>query len=151
MGALFAPDAPMSSDAVALVEVGIAVMLLVGMFVIRRGHVRAHMYIQSSMVLLNIPIVLIWMLPRYYASVLPGLPGEFSGAFYWVPTLMLIAGIAAEALGVYIVLVAATSLLPERFRFRRYKLWMRTELALWWSVVVLGLSTYYVWYFQGGS
>ena len=62
------------SDVVLLVEIAIAFMLIVGMFVVRRGHIRAHMYIQSSMVLVNIPIVLIWMVPEYTQWVLPGSP-----------------------------------------------------------------------------
>ncbi|MGC2034231.1 MAG: hypothetical protein WA761_02155 [Thermoplasmata archaeon] len=134
------------SDVVLLVEIAIAFMLIVGMFVVRRGHIRAHMYIQSSMVLVNIPIVLIWMVPEYTQWVLPGIPHDIGQQFYWVPTLMLVAGIAAEALGVFILLVAGTNWIPERLRFRRYKLWMRSELLLWWLVVLLGISTYYVWY-----
>lgn len=41
--------------------------------------------------------------------------------------------------------------MPERFRFRRYKLWMRTELALWWGVVITGLTTYWLFYVPGAS
>ncbi|MCI4336937.1 MAG: hypothetical protein L3K17_07075 [Thermoplasmata archaeon] len=130
----------------AVVEVAIAIMLVVGMWVVRRGHIRAHMYIQSSMVLVNIPFVLLTMVPYYLAYVLPGLPGEISEPFYLYPTIMLVAGLSAEALGVYIVLVAATNWIPERFRFRRFKLWMRTELTLWWVVVFVGLTTYVVWW-----
>jgi uncharacterized membrane protein YozB (DUF420 family) len=146
MSSLLHTVAPTTSDLFVFLEVAIAVMLLVGMFVVRRGHVRLHMYIQSSMVLVNIPLVLYWMVPAYLTGVAPDLPGELDGTSYWVPTVMLFAGIAAELLGIYILLVAGTNLVPERFRFRRYKLWMRTELALWWSVVVTGLTTYYVWY-----
>ena len=151
MSSIFGNEAPVTADLVAVFEVGIAVMLLVGMFVVRRGHVRAHMWIQSSMVLVNIPVVLLWMLPRYLAEVLPDIPPEILEPYYLIPTLMLIAGAAAEILGIYIILVAGTNLVPERFRFRRYKKWMRTELVLWWSVIVFGLTTYYVWYTIGGS
>jgi hypothetical protein len=120
--------------------------LIVGMLLVRAGHVRLHAYLQSSVVLVNIPVVLVWMLPSYLANVLPGLSSGWSMAFYWVPTLMLILGVSAEALGAYVILVAGTNWLPERWRFRRYKVWMRTVLGLWWSVLVLGLLTYYVWY-----
>jgi plastocyanin len=37
-------------------------------------------------------------------------------------------------------------ILPERLRFQNWKRWMRTELALWWAVVLIGAATYYVWY-----
>jgi uncharacterized membrane protein YozB (DUF420 family) len=146
---ILSDDAPFYANLFLVVELVIGVLLLAGMFLVRRGHVRAHMYIQSSMVLVNIPIVLLWMLPSYTTFVLPDL-GEIAQAFYWVPTLMLVVGAAAEILGVYIILVAATNIVPVRWRFRRYKLWMRTELVLWWSVLLLGVGTYYVWYSSAG-
>jgi uncharacterized membrane protein YozB (DUF420 family) len=149
VSAIFAESAPAAADLVVIVEIGIAVMLLVGMFLVRRGHVRLHALIQSSMVLVNIPIVLIWMLPRYLANVAPGLVGEGAEPYYLVPTVMLVAGATAEILGIYILLVAGTNWVPDRFRFRRYKLWMRTELTLWWSVILFGILTYYVWYVGG--
>lgn len=139
-------SAPFTSDFVAFVEVGIAALLLVGALLVRAGHVRAHMYVQSTVIFVNIPIVLAWMVPEYLLYVLPELPGEIAMPFYWVPTVMLLAGAIAEGLGIYIILVAATSVLPARYRFRNYKLWMRTEIALWWSVVGFGLLTYYIWY-----
>jgi uncharacterized membrane protein YozB (DUF420 family) len=146
LGRIFGTSAPIFSDLAAIAELAIAVGLLVGMFVVRRGNIRVHKFIQSSLILVNIPIVLAWMVPQFLAYVLPGLPAEVGNPTYLFPTIMLCAGAAAEALGIYILLVAGTNLIPERFRFRRYKLWMRTELVLWWSVVLFGLTTYLVWY-----
>jgi hypothetical protein len=134
------------ATAVLAVEVAFAVALLLGKFVVRSGHVRAHAYLQSGIVLANLPLVAVWMLPAYLADVLPGLPGEIAEPFYLFPTLMLAAGAAVEALGVYVILVAGTNLVPERFRFRQYKQWMRAVLALWWAVFLSGLATYYVWF-----
>ncbi|MCI4368227.1 MAG: hypothetical protein L3K09_01500 [Thermoplasmata archaeon] len=138
------------SDAFALIEIALACVLLAGMFIVRRGNVRLHRTVQSTVILGNLPIVLAWMLPRYLSSVLPDLPGELGAPAYLLPTVMFALGASAEILGIYIVLVAGTGWIPERYRFRRYKLWMRTELVLWWSVVVTGLSTYYLWYYLGG-
>ena len=45
-------------------------------------------------------------------------------------TTHAILGFAAEMLGLYIVLVAGTNLLPRSLRFSKYKCWMRTELVL---------------------
>jgi hypothetical protein len=144
---LFPASSPVFSDAVLVLEIVIAALLIAGMFLARAGRIRAHMYLQSSMVLVNIPIVLAWMVPSYLEYILPGIPAEIADRFYLFPTLMLIAGALAEGLGVYIILVAATNWLPERLRFRNYKLWMRSELVLWWSVIAFGFATYYVWYF----
>lgn len=143
------PTASASYGLVVLgIELAIATLLGVGWLLVRLGHVRAHRAIQSSMVLVNIPVVLVAMVPYYLQNVAPGLPGALGQEFYLFPTLMLVAGGVAEALGIYILLVAGTSLVPERFRFRRYKLVMRTELGLWWAVVLVGIATYYVWWVQ---
>ena len=130
---------------VLVIELAFASALLLGFFLVRRGHVRRHAWLQSFVVLGNVPIVALWMLPQYLEYVWPGLPDEVGQPFYLYPTLMLVAGAAVEALGVYIILVAGTSWLPERLRFRRYKVWMRTMLGLWWAVILFGILTYYVW------
>src|SRR5262249_23143971 len=36
--------------------------------------------------------------------------------------------------------------IPKSLRFDNYKPWMRTTLALWWTVIGLGIATYVVWY-----
>ena len=146
MGEYGATGSTSLATAVLLVELALAVTLVVGMILVRRGHVRWHRRIQSAVVLGNVPIVAAWMLPPYLGTVWPGIPEHLAEPFYLFPTLMLIAGAAVESLGVYVILVAGTNLLPERLRFRRYKLWMRTLLGLWWLVLVLGISTYYFWF-----
>ena len=141
--------ASVPADIVLGAEIGIGVALVVGMLLVRRGHVRWHALLQSSLVLVNLPIVLIWMVPSYLANILPDLAEEGLQPYYLVPTLMLMVGALAEGLGIFVLLVAGTNIVPERLRFRRYKLWMRTVLILWWSVLLLGVSTYYVWYVAG--
>lgn len=148
---LFPAGAPPLADVAAVVEVALAVMLLVGTVLVRRGNVRLHQWIQSSVILVNIPIVLYAMVPPYLQFVAPHVGADLGSAPVLVPTLMLVAGGAAEALGVYIILVAGTTWIPERFRFRRYKLWMRTEVALWWAVVVAGLTTYWLFFVPGAA
>ena len=151
MAGLFPSAAPPLADLAAVVEVALAVMLLLGWWLVYKGHVRAHRWIQSAVILVNLPVVLVWMVPAYLQFVLPGVPGQLSQGSVLVPTLMLFAGAAAEVLGIYIILVAGTTWIPERFRFRRYKLWMRTELGLWWAVVIGGLTTYWLFFVPGAS
>jgi len=52
----------------------------------------------------------------------------------------------SEALGLYIVIVAGTNLLPQWLCFTHWKRWMRAEAALWSIVLVSGVGTYYAWY-----
>ncbi|MCI4342532.1 MAG: hypothetical protein L3J92_00230 [Thermoplasmata archaeon] len=147
----FPPYAPNLSDLLVVVEIALAVMLVVGLVLVRTGHVRAHMILQSSIIFVNIPIVLYGMVPAYLTYVLPYLAADFGQPTVFVPTIMLVCGAAAEALGIYIILVAGTNWIPERLRFRRYKLWMRTELVLWWGVVIAGLTTYWLFWVPGAS
>jgi hypothetical protein len=55
-------------------------------------------------------------------------------------------GTTAELLGLYIVLVAGTNVLPMWLRFTNWKVWMRTEFVLWFGVIISGMGTYYAWY-----
>ena len=98
------------------------------------------------MLLLNLVMILLVMSPSFRRQVAPALPVGMREAYYSVSTVHAALGTLAEFLGVYIMLVVGTKLIPERFRFKRWKLWMRTELALWWLVLLLGVGTYWVWY-----
>ena len=84
------------------------------------------------------------MLPSFQDNVLPELPGRLLRPYYFVPTFHSVLGGVAQLMGIYIVLRAGTNWLPQALCFRNYKLWMRTELALWWAVIVFGISTYVV-------
>jgi uncharacterized membrane protein YozB (DUF420 family) len=65
---------------------------------------------------------------------------------YALATAHATLGMITEIAGLYILLAAGTSVLPEKFRITKYKLWMRTVLVLWWVVLLLGLATYARWY-----
>src|SRR5271155_2946634 len=147
----FPPYAPNLSDLLAVVEIALAVMLVGGLGLVRTGHVRAHMILQSSIIFVNIPIDMVGMVPAYLSYIRPYLAADFWKPAVLVPNIMLVCGGAAEALGIYIILVAGTNWIPERFRFRRYKLWMRAELVLWWGVVIAGLTTYWLFWVPGAS
>src|SRR5438445_10453688 len=51
---------------------------------------------------------------------------------------MRFLGGTAELLGLYIVIVAGTRVLPQWLRFKDWKRWMRAELMLWSIVVLTG-------------
>jgi uncharacterized membrane protein YozB (DUF420 family) len=122
------------------------IALLVGMLLARREHYQAHKYCQSTVLLLNLPLIAFIMVPSFRGTVQPHLPGGLGDEFYAVATVHALIGVVAQVLGLYVLLVAGTSLIPPRLRFRRYKRWMRTELVLWWIVVLAGLGVYVVWY-----
>jgi uncharacterized membrane protein YozB (DUF420 family) len=78
--------------------------------------------------------------------VAPDVLTHLNRSYYWLATVHGVLGACAEALGLYILVSAGTHQLPQRLRFTRYKLCMRSALALWWVVLFFGLATYFRWY-----
>jgi len=91
------------------------------------------------------------MFPSFRDQVQSQIPGGLHDRYYLVATVHATLGITAQLLGLYIIAVAGTSLIPKRFRFDNYKPWMRSELALWWIIVFIGIAVYYVWYMAPGT
>jgi uncharacterized membrane protein YozB (DUF420 family) len=142
---LLGTGAGLKADLNLLVQLSMGVALLAGMALARRRRYRAHAICQASVMVLNLIMIACIMLPSFRWGVLPALPREIGKPYYYVAVLHAGLGTLAEVVGLYIVLRAGTDWLPERLRFENYKLWMRAELALWWSVLVLGAATYYIW------
>jgi plastocyanin/uncharacterized membrane protein YozB (DUF420 family) len=151
MDGFLGTGATFRADLNLVVQLTMGLALLTGMFLARRKQFRVHKYCQSSVMLLNLVMIFLIMAPSFHKQVEPQLPGGLRESYYLVPYVHAILGTIAEVLGVYIVLVAATKLVPRKLRFKRYKPWMRTELTLWWVVVLIGVCTYYVWYIGPAS
>jgi len=86
------------------------------------------------------------MWPSFEQQVKPALTKVLHKRYYAVATIHAALGITAELLGLYIVLVAGTNVLPQWLRFKHWKRWMRTELVLWAIALVSGVGTYCAWY-----
>jgi uncharacterized membrane protein YozB (DUF420 family) len=127
-------------------EVGIGLALLVGMLLARRGRYRAHAWCQSAVILLNLVAITLTMAPSFRRSFAPTIPAAFHNSYYALAAVHAALGSVAELLGLYILVVAGTSIVPKRLRFTRYKPWMRTALVTWWVVLLLGMGTYVRWY-----
>jgi plastocyanin len=127
------------------VQIAMGLVLLVGMFLARRGSYRAHGLCQSAVVLLNLGAIVLFMLPMFRRGALSELPTGLSDPYYAVATAHAALGTAAEVLGLYVLLNAGTRLLPAALQFKNYRPWMRTTLALWWAVIAFGVGTYWLW------
>jgi uncharacterized membrane protein YozB (DUF420 family) len=88
------------------------------------------------------------MWPSFQQQVRPALPRVLHRRYYGMAAVHASLGITAELCGLYIVVVAATSALPQWLRFTDWKRWMRAELTLWSMVVLTGMGTYYAWYVE---
>ena len=139
------------ADLNLIVQIAMGVALLVGMMLARKKLYDKHKYCQASVMLLNLLMIFLIMAPSYHKQVEPMVPGGLRESYYYLPFIHAGLGTIAELLGLYIVLVAATNLLPKWLKFDRYRPWMRTCLALWWVVILFGIGTYYVWYVKGES
>ena len=120
--------------------------LLVGARLARKGRLRQHAWCQSTIVVLNLAVVAVMMIPSFRVHVLPRVPAKLGKAYYALATTHAAFGTMTEIAGLYILLSAGTSVLPEKLRITKYKLWMRSVLVLWWVVLLLGVATYTRWY-----
>jgi uncharacterized membrane protein YozB (DUF420 family) len=137
--------ATLGSDVNLVVQLLMGFALVLGMILARRGLFRAHALCQTSVVLLNLLLIASIMLPPFARDIVPGLPRRLDQAYYLLPTLHALFGTIAQLLGLYILIRAGTNWLPESLCFKNYKLWMRTTLVLWWSVIIIGIATYWAW------
>jgi len=110
---------------------------------------RLHAYCQSAVVLLNSAIILLLMLPSFHVHVIPKIPAKLGKAYYSLATAHAALGGITEIAALYVLLSAGTDILPQQFRLTDYRAWMRSVLALWWLVLLLGVATYVRWYVPG--
>ncbi len=138
--------APRGANLVLVLEIAMGIGLLVGAWLARKGRFRQHAWCQSIIVLLNFAVIAVMMIPSFRVHVFPRIPAKLGKAYYAMATAHAALGGVTEIAGLYILLSAGTSVLPEKLRITKYKLWMRTVLVLWWVVLILGMATYTRWY-----
>ncbi len=148
MNGFLGTGATFYADLNLLVQTAMGLALLYGMTLARKKNFQAHKICQSSVMILNLVMIFLIMSPSFHRQVQPQIPDGLKETYYLVAFIHAGLGSIAQLLGLYIVLVAATNILPEKLKFERYKPWMRTELALWWVVIFLGFGTYYFWYIR---
>jgi plastocyanin/uncharacterized membrane protein YozB (DUF420 family) len=138
--------APPAAELNLAVQLAMGAALVAGMILARRKRFRAHAICQATVVLLNLVMIGLIMAPSFHRQVVPNFQAIPGDRYYALPAAHAAVGTAAELLGLYVILVAGTRIVPKRLRFRRYRPWMRATLALWWLVIALGVATYAEWY-----
>jgi uncharacterized membrane protein YozB (DUF420 family) len=138
--------ATFEADLNLVVQLVMGGALIAGTFLARRKHYRAHGICQTAVLLLNLLMIGLVMLPSFQQQVRPALSKVFHKWYYEAAAIHALLGLTAELLGLYIVMVAGTSVLPHWMRFDHWKLWMRAELVLWVIVLLSGVGTYCAWY-----
>jgi len=138
--------AALTADAALLLEIAMGAGLLFGAWLARSGRFRQHAWCQSVVVILNLAVIAATMAPTFRQQVLPRISAKLSKPYWALATAHAALGGVTELAALYLLLAAGTRLLPEGLRIKRYKRWMRTVLALWWLVLLLGVATYARWY-----
>jgi uncharacterized membrane protein YozB (DUF420 family) len=139
-------SAGFGADLNLTIQLIMGLALIGGAFLARAKRYAAHGVCMTAVLVLNLVPIAVVMLPSFRQLVLPQLSGHLHKRYYAVAAVHGVLGCAVELLGLYILLIAGTNLLPEAWRFKRWKLWMRLELALWMAVLLSGIGTYIVWY-----
>jgi uncharacterized membrane protein YozB (DUF420 family) len=139
-------QAGFAADLNLVIQLVMGLALIAGAFLARARRFKAHGICQASVLILNLVMIALVMWPSFLALVIPRVPARLSRQSVAIPAIHGLLGVAAEVLGLYIVLAAGTDVLPRAWRFTRWNLWMRIEMALWGLVLVTGIGTYFVWY-----
>src|SRR5579863_5144213 len=138
--------ATFGADLNLVVQLIMGVALAVGAILAKRRCYKAHGVCQTTVLLLNLLMIGLVMWPSFQQQVKPALSKVLHKWYYEAAAIHAVLGITAELLGLYIVTVAGTNVLPQWLRFKQWKWWMRTELALWAIVLLSGVGTYCAWY-----
>jgi hypothetical protein len=108
-------------------------------------HFGIHRWVQTSAATINAVAVLAIMVGSFLGFVLPTLPAKLGQTVTSITTIHAIIGTLTFLLGVFIVL-RANKLVPKAWRFKNYKLFMRTSYALYMLTTLLGIGVYAVTY-----
>src|SRR5215212_6384652 len=130
MNGFLGTGATFRADLNLVIQIAMGIALLIGRQLARKKNFRAHKYCQASVMILNLLIIFLIMAPSFHKQVEPQVPGGLKEAYYLAPFIHATLGTIAELLGLYIVLMAATNLLPKSLKFDRYRPWMLTCLTL---------------------
>lgn len=139
-------SAGFGADLNLTIQLIMGLALIAGALLARAKRYATHGACMTAVLLLNLVPITAVMRPSFDELVLPRLAGHLHKRYYAVAAVHGVLGSAAELLGLYVLLVAGTNLLPETWRFKRWKVWMRLEFALWMAVLFSGIGTYIVWY-----
>lgn len=138
--------ATFGADFNLVVQIIMGTALIAGVRLAKQKRYKAHGICQTTVLLLNLLMIGFVMLPSFEEQVRPALSKGRHKWYYQVAMMHAALGMTAELLGLYIVIVAGTKILPQRLQFNNWKWWMRMELALWMIVLLTGVGTYCAWY-----
>src|SRR5882757_3952174 len=107
-GGLLGTSAPFGADLNLVVQLVMGSVLIAGAYLAGRKRHRAHGICQTTVLLLNLLMIGLVMWPAFRRQVNPTFPRVLHRAYFAAPLVHAALGMAAELLGLYIILVAGT-------------------------------------------
>src|SRR6201981_4222864 len=104
--------APFVADFNLVMQLFMGTALMAGVVFAKCKRYRAHGVCQTTVLLVNLLMIGLVMWPSFQQQLRPNLPKVFHRFYYAVAMTHTLVGIAAETLGLYIVVVAGTTILP---------------------------------------
>ncbi len=120
--------------------------MLVGFFFARRKMFEPyHKLTMTTITLVNWALIILVMLATYRRDVAPQVPQNLSHVDVLIPMLHLLPGLIAQLLATYLVIrMWFERQLPDWFKVKNIKIYMRTTLALWLITALMGALTWAV-------
>ena len=131
------------ADLNLLIQIVLGLLLVAGLLLARRSRYALHGACQSVALVATLVMTAIWMLPAYRDNYGPAI-FKLGNRVNVAAAAHVVSGSVALLIGIYVVLVAGTPLVPKALRFTNYKTWMRTLIAVWWLALLLGVLTYWL-------
>jgi len=140
-------NANFAADMTLVLSVVVAILFSIGFYLARKGKYDIHKWVQTSGAAINIILVLWLMILPYRDFVIRDKGGPRETIFYAATLLHSLVGFFAFTFGNFVVL-RGHNLVPSRFRFQKYKPFMRTAYGLYIVTTVLGILVYWTWFVQ---
>jgi hypothetical protein len=134
----------MLADVNVTLEVLLVLGLTFGMGLARSGRIEAHRTNQTIWVSVNAALVALIMVGSIRTFKLARW-SDLANTGNTIIVVHAVIGTLTFAAGLWLVL-QMNDILPERMHFRGWKSMMRWTLVGYWSVALLGIATYRVWY-----
>src|SRR5512141_2781821 len=122
-----------------------SILFTIGWQLAVHKHYDIHRWVQTSAASINAVAVLAIMVGSFVGFTLPHIPAKIVEPVTSVTTIHAVIGTITFLLGVFVVL-RANKLVPQAWRFKNYKLFMRTSYTLYMLTTLIGILVYVVTY-----
>jgi len=130
------------ADLNLLIQLALGLLLFGGFLLAKRSKYALHGACQATALVATLVMTAIWMWPAFHNNYGWSI-FKLGNRVNTAAAAHVVSGTVALLVGIYVVLVAGTPVVPKALRFANYKAWMRTLITVWWLALGLGVLTYW--------